>query len=153
MESRIKWRGPEFAHWHKGVEWYWAIGISAFGIVLASIILGNYIFAILIIVAVLALVIFSLRGPRLIDVEVNNRGIVLDKYFYSFGSLESFWIEGDSFHPKILFKSNKFWMPYIHLPITEEISIEEVRDFLLQYLEEEELNEPFFQKILEFVGF
>ncbi len=153
MDEKISWFGPEFFHWEKGVEWYSAVGIIAFALVVVSVIFGNYIFAILIVVAVVALVLFSLRGPRIVNVEINNRGVVLDKYFYSYKNLTSFYLDEESLHPKILFKSSRFLMPYIHLPITEDVDAGQIRNFLLQYLEEEELHEPFFQKLLEMLGF
>jgi hypothetical protein len=48
--------------------------------------------------------------------------------------------------------SKKLLMPFIHLPV-EEVDIDDVRNYLLQYLHEEELHESFLEKILEYFGF
>lgn len=154
MKERINWQGPEYFHWEKNPEWYLAMGIVVLATAVASVIVGNYIFAILIVLAALALTIFSLRGPRIIDFEVNKRGLVIDKYFYSYKNLEAFWLDLEPQHsdPKILFKSQRIFLPYIHMPLSG-VDYEELREFLGQYLEERELNEPLFQKIFETIGF
>jgi hypothetical protein len=54
--------------------------------------------------------------------------------------------------PKVLIKSKKVMMSYIHLPV-EEVDIEDIRDYLLMYLREEELEESFLEKLLEYFGF
>lgn len=157
MEDKITWRGPEYFHWEKGPEWYLAMAIVVLGVAAAAVILKNYIFAVLIVLAAVSLAIFSLRGPRIVDMEINNKGVVLDKHFYPYSTLESFWVDEDSHHPKILFKSKKLLMPFIHLPLPDyiesDVEIEELKNYIFQFLDEEELQEPFFQKILEMLGF
>ena len=60
--------------------------------------------------------------------------------------------EDENTQSKLLIKSKKLFAPHIVIPI-EGVSPLEVREFLLEYLEEEEDSESLAQKIMEFFGF
>jgi len=84
---------------------------------------------------------------------MNQKGIKVDKELYPFVSIESFWVDSvDEENPKILLKSKKKIMPLIVIPIEEHHPLD-IREFLLQYLKEEEINESLSQKIMEKLGF
>jgi len=152
MQPLISWDAPEHIHVEKTNDWYWAVGIITMTGAALAFIFGNVIFGILIIIGVFALVVHAARRPRIIRVEINDRGIVIDNLLYSFLTLESFWIDEKEQYPKIIVKSLKTFMPYITVHI-EEVDPEKVREILLKYIAETEHNEPLSQKILERFGF
>jgi len=88
----------------------------------------------------------------MIRYQVNDRGIMVDDVLYPFLTLHSFWIEHDHPEPKILIKSQKFFMPFITMPI-DEVNPEDVRTILLHYIAETEHLEPLSLKVLEVMGF
>lgn len=152
MQPLIEWNAPEHIHTEKTNDWYWGVGIITLTATVLAFIFGNVIFGIFILVGVFALVVHSSRRPRTLHIEVNDRGIIVDKLLYPFLTLESFWIEADQAYPKILLKSLKTFMPYLVIHI-EEVDPEKVREILLKYIAETEHHEPLTQKLLERFGF
>ncbi|MEK7552475.1 MAG: DUF5673 domain-containing protein [Patescibacteria group bacterium] len=148
----ISWTGPEYINREKGSEWYLAVVIITAGIIISAILLKNYIFAVFILLAAFTLILFASKKPRIIEIKINEQGILCDKYFYPFSALESFWIEENASHHKLILKSKKILMPYISLPIQPD-EIEIVQEFLRNYLTEEQLHEPILHRLMEYVGF
>ena len=148
----ISWSAPEHYHVEKSSDWYWGVSIIAGTIAALAFIFGNVIFGIFIIVATVALLLHAHKPPRIIQCEINDRGIIAGDVFYPFLSLDSFWIDAHERPAKILIKSQKFFMPYITIEI-EQVDPEDVRTVLLNYIAETEHSEPISQKILERFGF
>lgn len=147
------WQAFEYPHREKSNDWFWALGIITVGASVAAIFMHNILFALLIIVAGVALGLVSSREPDLVTFEISRRGIRIDDNLYPYQNLEGFWIEDHQhmFTPKLLLKSKKWLMPVVVIPI-EEVEPEDVYAALLFFLPEEELHEPFAHKIMEFVG-
>lgn len=152
MKPLIEWDAPEHHHTEKNNDWYWAVGIITITAAVISVVLNNVMFAILIVVSAFALVVHAAKRPKVVHIEINDRGIVIDRVLYPFLTLESFWIDAHEFPSKILLKSHKLFMPYITVHI-EDVDPEQVRDILLNYIAETEHIEPLSQKILERFGF
>lgn len=153
MENKISWQALEYKQKEKTVDWYWAVIIIALAIVVISIYTHNMLFAVLVILSTGILLSFSINKPRLIDISINQKGITVDHDMYPFITLESFWVESiKGEDEKILLKSNKLLMPLITIPLEEHHHLD-VREFLLQYLKEEEMREPLLNKVMEKLGF
>lgn len=151
----INWQALEYHHEPKSPDWFWAVGIIALCTAIISIIYGNILFAILVIVATFSLFMYAVRQPEFIEFELNRKGIVIEKKLYPYSTLQSFWVEEFNNihpHPKLLVKSQKIAMPLIVIPIAG-IHPDDVRDFLRLYLPEEEQFEPLSQKLMEYLGF
>jgi len=149
----ITWTALEYHHTEKGADWFWAFGIIVISAILTSVILGNILFALLILIGSITLFIFSIRHPKEALFEVNQRGIVLEEKLYLYNSLDSFWVDTEEDIPKVLIKSKKIFMPLLILPLGDDTNAEDLRDYLLDNLDEEYLHEPFLQKLLEQLGF
>ena len=148
----MNWQAYEYFHTEKTSTWFWVVGIISVTAAIISILLSNIILAILILVAAITLSMHAHKRPPLTNVELNEKGIVYDKIFHPYKSLDSFWVEEDHF-PKILLKSKKTLMPLIVIPLME-VHPDMVREFLRNYLQEEEgLAEPFLQKMMDLLGF
>lgn len=153
MKPLLEWDAPEHHHTgEKDNDWYWAVGIITLTAAALAFILGNVIFGIMIIVGVFALLVHGAHPPRTVHIQINDRGIVVDKTLYPFLSLESFWIDAHEEPRKILIKSHKVFMPYLSIHI-QGVDPEDVRKLLLTYIAETEHHEPLSQKILERFGF
>lgn len=153
MENKISWQALEYKQKEKTVDWYWAVGIISLAIVVISIFTHNIFFAVLVILSTGILLSFSINKPKNITITIDQKGISVNKEMYPFINLESFWVE--SVHAedeKILLKSKKLMMPLITIPLEEHHHLD-VREFLLQYLKEEEMHEPLSNKIMEKLGF
>ncbi len=153
MEKKISWKALEYKRKEKTADWYWAVILISLAMVVISFILHNVLFAILIIISTSILISFSVLEPKIVIISINQKGISMDKDLYPFATLEAFWVENtDEDNQKILLRSKKMIMPLISIPLEEHHHLD-VREFLLQYLQEVEMHEPLSQKIMEKLGF
>lgn len=151
QRQKISWQADEYRYREKGRDWYIVVGIIAAALAVAAILFDNILFAILILVAASALIIQAIKKPRLVNFELNQRGIVVEDKLYPYSTIESFGVDEEP-TPKLLAKSKKVMMPLIALPIDGE-QIESVRNFLKAFLPEAELEEPLLHKLIEHFGF
>lgn len=149
------WQAPEYAHEEKTQDWYWVVGIIAAGVAVTSLIFGNFVFAILVIVAAFVLCLFAARKPRTITVEVNHRGVKIEEAFYPFRSLLSFWIEDEHRHgSRLILRSNRTVAPYIILPAPQDREdLEQLREILEDKLSLEEYKENFLHAFFDWLWF
>lgn len=152
MEGSLKWNAPEYNHYQRSTDWFWAVGIITICIAILAFVFGNALFGILIILSAGILVFYAVRPPLNVEYEINARGVIVGKDLHPYLTIESFWVETRQGEPKIILKSKKAVMPYIIIPVHEE-SADEVANALRQFLEEKELAEPASHKIMEYLGF
>lgn len=155
-EGVIHFKTIEYLYWEKGSDWFWALGIITLSGALLAAIFGNFLLAILILLAAFTLAMYAVRKPKTVDVKINRKGVTVGKLFYPYSSLESFWIEHYGEFSKLLLKSKKMIMPYIIVIIPEEpedLNSEMVMDLLDEYLPQEEHSESVFEKVMERLGF
>ncbi|MDD5318625.1 MAG: hypothetical protein PHF79_02275 [Candidatus Pacebacteria bacterium] len=149
------WSAHEYVYQKKTADWFWAVGIITISAAVITIIFGNILFAILILVGAAALTLFAAREPHLVNFKIDERGLYVEKNLYPFATLESFWVEHNDhlgFPSKILVKSKKRIMPLIVIPL-DEVDPQDIHDVLDLYLKEEEHIEPLSQKLMEYLGF
>lgn len=151
-QSPLHWEAYEYEPRDKSSDWFWAVGILTVAIAITSIIFNNILFAIVILIGGFSLTIYTARKPDIIEVTIDDRGIQLDKYFYPYRTMESFWVENEEGSPKILLKSQKLIMPYVVIPI-EEFQPETVREYLREHLPEVFHSESQIHKLIEYLGF
>jgi hypothetical protein len=154
MENeQIRWEAPEYTHREKNREWYISFCIIALALFIAALLFKNILFSIVIALIVLAVGLNIKRLPETFLFEANRVGIIINKRFYPYSFLYSFWVDRtEPESPKLLVTSKKLLMPMIIIPLGEQ-NPDELRNFLANYLPEQELMEPLSHKILEYFGF
>ncbi|MCR4274662.1 MAG: hypothetical protein NUW02_01255 [Candidatus Campbellbacteria bacterium] len=152
MQIHLAWKTLEYEHKPRSSDWFWGLGIIAIAGVILSIFLGNFLFGVVIGVGAVALGLHALRHPHIIECEIQDRGVRIGDTLFPYRTLESFWIDERLIPNRLLLKSQKMFMPHIIVPLAD-ISTDEVRDTLLQYLDEEEVHETFSDRIVELAGF
>lgn len=148
----IQWKAPEYHYSKKSSDWFWAVGIIAFSASAAAVMFNNVIFAIFIILSAFTLSLYAARKPSLINIEMSERGIVIDKYFYPHQTLEKFCLTEKKYGIMLILKSKKIMFPYITVQI-EQIEPDLIRKYLSRHLTEEEMFEPLTQIVIEYLGF
>jgi len=129
------------------------LGITTIAFFAIAILFKNFLFAIIILLTGVTLNLFMRRPPEEREYEINRSGIIVNKTFYPYSFLHSFWIDNmDLSWQKLLITSKKTLMPLIILPLGEQ-DPDEVKNFLGNYLPEKEQHEPLSHKILEYFGF
>jgi len=154
-QAILEWSALSHEHKDdKGQDWYWALGLIVVSVAIASILLGNVLFALLVIMAAVALGLSVNQKPGLNDYTINTRGISINGLLYPYKNLEAFWIDetrpGDNV---LILDTQKTLMPHLIIKIPDSVSTNDVQDYLLDYLPEEELYEPAAQRIAEVFGF
>lgn len=156
MNSRkkIEWKALEHHHTEKSNDWFWAVGIIAIGFAILAIYFHNLLFALVILLGAFASILHAHTPPKILDYALTRKGIQIGDRLYPYSSLESFCVIDEEINDKIMFRSKKMFMALIIIPFdSTRIDPEEISDFLLDYLDEEELHEPFLQVLMEFFGF
>ncbi len=149
----ITWEAPEHNHTEKGADWFFAFTIVFIAIVLAAILLGNVLFALLMAIAGLTLAIAVSRRPRIVPFAVTVRGVRMNDELFPYSTLESYYIdEDDPNGPQLLLRSRRKFMPLLVIPLPPD-NVDDVEDILRDRLPEEHLEESLFIKILEILGF
>jgi len=153
MANSLRWQAYEYTYQPKTADWYWALWIIVIAIAATSILLDNTMLAILMVLAGFCLSILSKRQPKIVEFEINEKGVVNHGILFLHNTLESFWVQqiGEN-EPRLLIKSRKTLMPLIVIPLGN-VSADEARRTLLPHLQEEQLSEPLMQMIFEYLGF
>jgi hypothetical protein len=150
---KVEWEAHQYEYKERSQDWFWAVGIVAVSIAVASIIFGNFIFGLLVIVSAFALTLFINREPETVHITLNEFGVTKGKVHYPYESLHSFWIELDHSHQKIMLRSEKFFMPLIIIPLDDRVDVENVHEILSHFIQEEHHAPPLVERLLEYLGF
>ncbi len=151
----IVWQAPEYPFHKKTTDWYWWFVLATIGLIALAIYLQNILFAFVIGIGAFASLLYAVRPPRTLDYEANERGITIDRKLYPYQTLDHFWVkdQGSGESEKVLLlESQKNMMPLIVIPLGNA-NIDELRHFLLDFMEEREIYEPLGQRVMEWLGF
>ncbi len=149
----VSWEAPEHHHRERGGDWFFALAIITASVAIASVFFGNILFALLALLSGMSLALAASQVPQIIPFAVTIRGIRVGETMYPYSVLHSYFInEEDIRGPQLLILGKRHFMPLIVMPIPEEY-IDEIEEILSSRLPEEFIEEPFFNKLLEFLGF
>ena len=149
MENQtiLEWQSPEHHFDKKTNDWYWILGVICLGASVLAFWFGNFLFGIFIIIAGATVGMLSYKETKIVSIKINMKGIIFGKYLYPWASYRSFWIEDEHTHgARILMRSANSYLPLTIIPINEEIDPNDIRDILLEFLEEEFLSESLVHK-------
>ena len=149
----LSWQEFEYQNKERPQDWYWAVVVITIAASLASLVFVGIIFALFIFLAGGTVILFALRDPDVINVYIDSHGVVVNGKLYQFRLFDSFWVEEREEPTLIILKSEQVYSPLILIPVADEIDPDDVRELLIEYLDEEEMLVPFSRKIMEFLGF
>jgi hypothetical protein len=154
LPKTLEWKESEHHHDIKSEDWFWTLGIVVIAGTILAIYFRNIILGILIVIAGMAIMLHGHSKPKVITFKISRKGIQAGDIAYPYSSLESFWVIDEDIDDKIILKSQKFMMPYIIIPFdSTKTDPDVIRDMLLQHIDEEEMEEPLFQRIIERIFF
>lgn len=142
----------EYDYHERSPDWFWAVGIITIALSITAIILHDVLFAFVIVLSGFVLSLYAARPPKEIDITLNEKGVRVEKVFYPYHTLESFWLEENEASSRVLIKSQRLVMPYIILPISDA-DPDDVHEYLLHHLPEVFHNESVLHKLMEYIGF
>lgn len=148
----LRWEAYEHEHIERGSDWFWALGVIAVSGALTSILFGNFLFAIVVLLAATTIGLIAQKPPELHEFEINDKGIRIGQAFHPFDTVVSFWVDEETEKPLLLVDTTTFMSPNLIIPIAD-LHPEEIREALRPYVEETPMKEGVAHKILEFFGF
>lgn len=153
-QKNITWQAPEFRHYPKNVGWYITlVSISVLVIAFFVIVESDIFAAVSLGLITILIILFSRQSPRLVNVELNSKGIKFDNLHYPYKQLKYFWVVNNPRHKTIIFHTTAFLNNTLILEL-EDQDPEKIREFLLQYLpEHHETEETSIQRIMHRVKF
>src|SRR3989344_2020026 len=110
----LEWEGREYDHNPKSTDWYWALGIIAVASTIASILFGNYLFAVLIIIATIVLALHATKIPPIHRFRLVEQGLVIGDELHLFERMISFSVLEDvegTLPPLISLKTERWLSP------------------------------------------
>ncbi len=109
----ISWQAEEYIARDKGTWWY--VGLVAVGLVLSgiAILLQAWTFLVVIILSVVALIIYSLRPPRVLQYKLDQDGLTEGEKLYAYDEFKAFGILHEENHFAIVLTPRKRFSPRV----------------------------------------
>lgn len=143
LPQKIEWQAREYEFQKKSPGWFWALGIITSAVVLAAMVLSNFLFAILAVLGGFSLALYAARKPKIIMFKIDSQGVTAEDKLYDYENIKKFWVNYDPPRRKEIFiESKKTFSPLITIELGET-DPETVRNYLLRYVKEEKIDEPF----------
>ncbi len=149
----MEWKAPEYEYREKTPDWFWILGIITLALAFAAVMLDNAPLGILIGLAGFSLALYGAKRPEIVTFRIGPKGVKVKDKIYEYENLESFWINYDPPRKKqLIIRSKKTFMPHIKIMLGEE-DPEKIREYLLQFIKEEKIEESFTEIISEILKF
>ena len=134
MENTVVWEATELRP-ERNTDWFWTVGtIALFGAV-ASILYGNWLFSIVLVLGGATVILENLREARPVRCTLNNRGVVVNSQFFPYNNLTSFWVEDGHGHHYLLLIVKSAMLPHLWVPLPHE-ETDRVRAYLKHHIPE-----------------
>jgi hypothetical protein len=146
-----EWQGEEYSFEQKGSDWYWAVGIIALAGVVASILFGNIILALVILAGAGTLALQAARSLRTHHFTVTNDGLTVDDHLYHFDEMLHFCVLeyiDPTWPPALSIKTKRLLAPHLLVPIEGPDPLE-LYHFFAERVEEGKHDESLFDKLVE----
>lgn len=151
----LEWEGREYDHNPKDSDWYWVVGIIAVAGTIASILFGNYLLALLVIIAAASLALHGAKQPPLHRFRLVEQGIMIGDELHPFARMISFSVLEDvegEFPPMISIKTESWLSPHLIIPL-EGVDVDMVYNYFLQHVDEDEHHHTFTDLVAAWLGF
>jgi len=154
-EAILEWEGREYDHNPKSADWYWALGIIAVAATVAAVLFGNYLLAVLVLVAATALALHAAKQPPLHRFRLVEQGIVIGEELHHFDSMLSFSVLEDvegELPPMLSIKTKNWLSPHLVIPL-QGVDADTIYAFFLQHVDEGEHSHAFSDLVAAWLGF
>jgi len=136
--KNISWPVPEYDKHEKGGGWYIFYSLIAFLLILYSFLSGNFLFAVIIIIAAIVIVLRDGQEPDFVKISLTEEGVIVGKKFYDYDEFKNFSIV---YKPKLEIKNLYFEFsnslkPRLSIPL-KKMNPLLIRKSLLRYLPED----------------
>ncbi|MBI5530285.1 MAG: hypothetical protein HY918_02175 [Candidatus Doudnabacteria bacterium] len=150
----ISWTAAEFRHYPKSAGWYVTLISVAILVIAFFIIVESDIFAAITLGIIAVLVIFfSLQTPKIVNIELNDKGVKFDNLFFPYKQMKYFWVVNNDRHRTVNFHTTALINNTVILELENQDG-DQVRNLLLKYLpEHHETDETPIQRLMHKLKF
>ncbi len=133
----FSWSVKEYEQHDRGRNWYMIMGAVGIGLLLFSVISGNYLFALIVVLFGIILFLQDTQAPLDVFFAITEAGIVVGDKYYPFKELANYWIVYNPPEVKnIYFVTNNILKHRLQVPLLD-IDPRPIRDFLNQFIVED----------------
>lgn len=151
----LEWEGREYDHNPKSSDWYWSLGIVAVASTVASVLFGNYLLAVLIVIAAVAFALHASKQPPIHHFRLVESGIMVGDDLHPFERMISFSVLEDvkgELAPMLSIKTESWFFPHLIIPL-DGVDADRVYDYFLQHVDEDEHHHTFSDLVARLFGF
>ena len=146
----LSWEAPEYVRNVRTPDWYWGVSLLGIAGVFACVYWGNYLFGVVVLLSVILIIVAAVRPVHTYNVALTAAGILVNGKFVAYEHVSGFWFfnhqrEGE----KLLLKSDTKWIPTTTIPLTDKVTVDQVRGILTGRVPEVEITIPIVVQIFE----
>ena len=145
------WEGREYRFEEKGADWYWSLGIIATAAVIASVLFGNVLLALVIAAGAGAVAIAAAKGPSTHQFAIWDDGVSIDDHLYLFSDMLHFSVleyADETLPPSLSIKTRQYLAPHLLIPIVGHDPVE-IYEYVLHHLPEGRHDESAIDRLVE----
>lgn len=149
------WEGQEYEHNPRTADWYWALGILGTAGIIAAILFGNILLAVLILVAALAIALHAAKHPPTHRFSLTEDGLIIGNDLHPFARMRSFSVLEDiegAYPPVLSIKTESVFAPHLVIPL-DGVDADGVYALLLQNVDEGEHPHTLPDLVAAWLGF
>ena len=151
----MEWEGREYDHVPKSADWYWVLGIIAAAVAIAAILFGNYLLALLVIVAAATISLHAAKEPPVHQFRIVDQGLLIGEEMHPFEHMISFSVLEDvegELPPLLSIKNETWFSPHLVIPLAD-VDAEAVYIHFAQHVEEREHTHSLTDLVAAWFGF
>ncbi|MFA5188480.1 MAG: hypothetical protein WC460_03915 [Patescibacteria group bacterium] len=135
-EVLFQWTIPEYIAHERSLIWYLIMIGLALILIIYSIFTANFLFALIIIVAIFIVFLKSYSQPKELTFQITDQGLILGTQFFPYSRINKFYIIYKPPTVKKIFFDLKGLSPDLSVWL-DEMNPLEVRETLLEFLQED----------------
>ena len=143
------WVVNEYEKHERSKRWYVIMAVVGLGLLLFSVISGNYLFALVVVLFGIVLFLQDIQQPMEVAFAITEAGIVVGSTYYPFKEISKYWMIYSPPEVKnIYFSTNSILKHRLQVPLLDN-DPRPIRDFLNQFLIEDldQEEEPLSDKL------
>ena len=143
----VNWEAKEYIQKNKGAGWYIGLVLVSAGLDVVSVLLQWWTFTVLIVFSVLALIVYSVRPPRMLHYSLSDKGLSEGNKIYSYTEYRAFGVLNDGDSYAIVLTPRKRFSARVTIYFPEDKG-EKIVDALGARLPMEDVKQDFLDKIV-----
>jgi len=134
----FEWQAAEYEFQEKSADWYWALGIIATAAVIAAVLFGNVLLALVIVAAAIAIALQAAKRSKVHRFAITEQGLEIGMRLYPYDTMLHFSVLEYPDHdvpPALSIKTRSLLSPHLLVPIVD-VDPDEVYEYLSFHLAE-----------------